>query len=220
MSNQLKNIDLIIFDLDGTLINSIPDLTVSLNYVASKNNKPGFSETEVKQLVGGGINNLLKKAFNLADDDIKLKEFFNLFMKHHEQNHSNYSKLYPNTKATLEYFKAKKLAVLSNKINHLTIAVAADYKIDKYFSIVLGATPELDKKPSGQPIEYILNKLNVNKKNAVMVGDSEPDIISGKNAGIYTIAVSGGYRSSSKLEAQHPDFIVDDIFEITKIINL
>ncbi|MFK5857125.1 MAG: HAD-IA family hydrolase [Bacteroidota bacterium] len=214
------NIDLIIFDLDGTLVNSIPDLTVSLNHVASLNSKSIFNESEVTHLVGGGISNLICKAFNISNNDPKFDIYFNQFMNHHEQSINTHSHLYKNTIEILEYFKTKKLAVLSNKINHLTKQVVVDFKIDSYFTLVLGATNGLAKKPSAEPILYILNKLNIQPSKAIMVGDSEPDIICAKNAGIKTIALTCGYRSKSQLEPLNPDYFINDLIELKSIIQI
>jgi len=212
------NIDLIIFDLDGTLVNSIPDLTISLNHVAKKINKPQFSEGEISSIVGGGITRLIEKSFNIPSNDLEFKNILNLFMKHHEQNCTNMSYLYKNTIEILEYFKSKKLAILSNKIDYLTKQVVSYYNIDSYFDIVLGATDELSKKPSPEPVLHILNTLNILPNNAIMVGDSEPDIICSKNAGIRSVALTSGYRSKAQLEPLKPDFLIDNIYDLKDII--
>ena len=212
------NIKLIIFDLDGTLVNSIPDLTDSLNHVAKLKNKTVFDERQITDIVGGGIVKLIENTFHINKEESCFNNYFDEFMKHHENNYSNRSHLYNQALDVLEYYKSKKLAILSNKIDYLTKQVAIDFKIDRYFDIILGATDGLPKKPSGEPILHILNELNILPTEAIMVGDSEPDIISAKNAGIKTVALTCGYRSKEQLEKLDPDFIIDDIIDLKSII--
>jgi len=212
-------VDLIIFDLDGTLVNSIPDLTDSLNHVANLNKLSLFDELKVIELVGGGIAKLIEESFNIDRSEEYFSIYFDQFMKHYEQNYSNRSHLYVNTLSILDYFKSKKMAILSNKVDYLTKQVVIDYSIDGYFNLVLGATQGILKKPSADPILYILNKLNINASKAIMVGDSEPDIISAKNAGIKSVALTSGYRSKNQLEKLNPDFIIDDIIDLKSIIE-
>ncbi len=211
--------DLIIFDLDGTLVNSIPDLTDSLNHVAKLHSLPYFNEKQVAESVGGGIKKLIQTAFNIQQNDVKFQEFFNEFMNHHEKNITNRSHLYKNSLEILNFYKDKKLAILSNKVDYLTKQVVVDFKIDNYFDFVLGATKTLQKKPSGEPIEYILNQLNVHPSAAIMVGDSEPDIMCAKNAGIKTVALTCGYRTANQLKPLKPDYMIDDIIELKTIIE-
>ena len=218
-SNVIMKVDLIIFDLDGTLVNSIPDLTNAINYVAKKNNLHVFNEIEISELVGGGVSRLIESAFNISSDETGFADYFNLFLNYYGSNHSNNSYLYDDVLDVLEHFKTKKLAILSNKLHVFTKQMVKDYKIDNYFDIVLGATDKLKKKPSAEPINYILQKLKISHNAAVIVGDSEPDIITAKKSGIYSIAVTYGYRSRTQLEQHKPDFIIDELTELKKIIE-
>ncbi len=212
-------VDLIIFDLDGTLVNSIPDLTLSLNHVAKIYNKSMFDELLVSKLVGSGLTKLIEEAFNISNQDKAFADFFDTFIAHYEQNYSNQSYLYNNAAEILVHFNGKKKALLSNKIDRITKQVVIDFNIGTYFDMVLGATDTLAKKPSGEPIHYIMDKLKVDPSSVVMVGDSEPDIMCAKNAGIKSIAVTYGYRSKKQLEHLNPDFIIDNIMELKSIIR-
>ena len=212
-------VDLIIFDLDGTLVNSIPDLTNAINHVAGENNLPVYNESEISDLVGGGVSNLIERAFNISSDESGFADYLNLFMEYYGKNHSKYSHLFKDVLDVLEYFKTKKLAILSNKLHIFTKKIVEDYGIDNYFDIILGATDKLEKKPSADPVNYILEKLRIPPKAAVIVGDSEPDVITAKNSGIYSIAVTYGYRSWTQLKAHNPDFIIDELVELKTIIE-
>jgi len=212
-------IDLIIFDLDGTLVNSIPDLTNAINHVATHNNMAVYSEIEVSEIVGSGITKLIERAFNVNKDDLSFSQYLDSFINFYSQNHSHHSHLYNNVKETLEHFKSKKLAILSNKLQPFTKQIVVDLNINNYFDLVIGATKDLAKKPSAEPINYILQKLKIEPAAAIMIGDSEPDILAARSAGIHSVAVTYGYRSRLQLEKHNPDFIIDDINELTEIVE-
>jgi len=212
-------VDLIIFDLDGTLVNSIPDLTNSLNHVASGFNRSMFDELLVSKLVGSGLTKLIEEAFNISNHEKGFDDYFNRFISHYEQNYSDKSYLYNNVNKILKYFIDKKIALLSNKIDYITKQVLIDFNIDTFFNLALGSTDNMAKKPSAEPVLYIMDKLKVAPSSVVMVGDSEPDIMCAKNAGIKSIAVTYGYRSKKQLEHLNPDFIIDDIMELKSIIR-
>jgi phosphoglycolate phosphatase len=210
---------LLIFDLDGTLMNSIPDLCMALNYTAQRFGTKEFDESRVVKLVGGGVRKLVQDAFDLDQSSDLFSEYFDVFMACYSENHSKQSHLFEGVLETLENFKGKKMAILSNKHDQFTKQIAIDYGIDKYFEIILGATDKLRKKPSAEPIEFILRQTNTPKSMAVMIGDSEADIRTAKNSGISSIAVTYGYRTKERLLLEKPDFICNSINELKQIIE-
>ena len=212
-------IELIIFDLDGTLVNSIPDLTDSINHVCKLKNMVLISEEKVAARVGGGIVQLLEDLFDIDKDNDEFNSFMDPFMSYYEVNQTNRSFLYKNVKETIEKLSVKKLAVLSNKFDSFTKQIIKDFELNEYFDSVLGTTNKLAKKPSAEPVNYIINELGVSTDKVVFVGDSENDIKCAKNSGIRSIAVTYGYRSRTQLELLKPDYIIDDISELSSIIN-
>lgn len=212
-------IDLLIFDLDGTLVNSIPDLTVALNFTAEKFELKVFSEAEVQVMVGGGIRKLIEDAFGEKRNTFNYQQYYNCFMDYYAQNHSNKSHLFEESLEVINHFKDKKLAILSNKFDKFTKKMARDYHIDKFFYVVLGATENIKKKPSAEPIDFILKETGVQKEFAIMIGDSEQDIRAAKNAGIKSAAVTYGYRTKDQLKELKPDYFCNNLMELTKIIE-
>lgn len=211
--------DLIIFDLDGTIMNSIPDLTNAINCVADQYSFSVYSEDKVGELVGGGVVELVEKAFNTSKNDINFSNYYDLFMEHYGKNHSNCSHLFDGVIEVLEHFETKKLAILSNKLQMFTEQMAKDYDIYRYFDIILGATDGMAKKPSSEPIDFIVKRLGGDRKTTIMVGDSEPDIQTAKNSGIRSVAVTYGYRTKEQLSAFEPDRIIDKITDLITIIK-
>jgi phosphoglycolate phosphatase len=211
-------IDLIIFDLDGTLVNSIPDLTDSINHVCKLKNTAFMSEESIAAKVGGGIIQLLEDAFGIDKDTDEFKSYMDPFMDYYGKNQTNRSFLYDNVRDTIKKLSIKKLAVLSNKFDGFTKQIIKDFRLDEYFDLVLGTTNDLAKKPSAEPVNYIMNTLGISTDRVFFVGDSENDIKCAKNSGIKSVAVTYGYRSKEQLEVLNPDFIIDDISELTTII--
>jgi phosphoglycolate phosphatase len=217
--NQISQIDLIIFDLDGTLINSIPDLTDALNHVSKTKQYYSFTQSQVAKMVGGGVHQLIERAFEVKKSDVEFLSFFNSFLDYYNNHHSNLSYLYPGVSETLHHFRPKKLAILSNKMEVFTKQIVKDFDLNQYFDMVVGARDGLAKKPSAEPIHHILQKLDIAPGKAAMVGDSEADILAAKKAGAKSIAVTYGYRSKQQLSTLQPDFIIEAITELIPIIK-
>lgn len=213
------NIDLIIFDLDGTLVDSIPDLSDSLNYAAKKLGYPLIAEKEVPALVGNGVRALISKAFELTIGTPDFEKAQEAFMEYYSQNLTTRTVFFPNVEDTIFHFSQKKLAILSNKPDHFTKPIIEALGLQKHFEIVLGANKHMERKPSAEPIQYIMNKLGVLPEKTLMVGDGDADVMAGKNAGVNTCAVSYGYRSAAELELLQPDFLLDDIGQIRSLIQ-
>ena len=214
------NIDLLIFDLDGTLVDSKLDLSDSLNYSAKKLGYQQVPESEIPNMVGDGVRALISRAFHIPLNSSELRTALDAFMEYYKEHLINRTIFYPNVKETIEHFKDKKLAVLSNKPDGFTKPIIQQLGLGKYFDLVLGATETLERKPSAEPIKYILNQLNVAPDRAIMIGDGDADVMAGKNAEIKTCALTYGYRTRSELEELHPDLILDDIGELKNHISM
>ncbi|HFA47658.1 MAG TPA: HAD family hydrolase [Bacteroidetes bacterium] len=210
----MKNIELIIFDLDGTLVNSQFDLADAVNYALKNMGRPLIEYEQVPDMVGSGVRKLLELA--LGDfTDIELGEARKLFDLYYSKNYTNKTACYSGVPETLRYFNKKKKAVYSNKIHAYTVEIISGLGLSQYFDIIMGARPELYlPKPSPEGVLYILNKLNIQPENAIMVGDSTHDIHAAQAAGLRTCAVSYGYRPLPVLEKAKPDFLIDRMEEL------
>lgn len=215
------NIELIIFDLDGTLVNSIYDITDSLNCVLTTFNYKPIDYVSAQQLVGGGTLKLVQKAFgDKANDADFIEKAHGLFTENYLHNLTNKTLPYEGVLNVLQHFKHKKKAVLSNKPHALTVKIIKELHLDRYFAMVLGSNEALySSKPSGEGILHILSELKTQPKNALMVGDSVHDIQAGKNAGIATCAVTYGYRTKEVLLCETPDYTIDHVQELAHLLK-
>lgn len=214
--------DILIFDLDGTLIDSAPDLRKAANKVLSKHGRRPISMEETKKFVGNGAAKLMERAFRatgkeVPDNDIeKLTQDFLAFYDGHEADET---RPYEGVVATLETLKDKgyRMALCTNKPHQPTNNLLKDLGLDRFFEIVLGGDMLDHKKPHPQMILWILDKMGCEKKQAIMIGDSPNDITGARNAGIRNIAVSYGYRKVP-VEDLQADHVIDhfpDLLHLT-----
>ena len=213
----MNNLELIIFDLDGTLIDSERDLANSVNYCLRHFDIPELSLEEVKSNVGHGVRFLMEQCLPEEHRDLT-DEALALFKEHYFENCSTNTLIYDGVIEFLEKHKSKKMAVLTNKIYRPTKKILVDLKLDQYFKVVVGGDTFQTKKPDTEGIDFILSELGVAKENAIMIGDGVPDIQVAKNAGVPVVAILGGITSSEKLTVENPDFTVKsfrDLFDHT-----
>jgi phosphoglycolate phosphatase len=208
------NIELIIFDLDGTLAQSHFDLCDAANQVLAHYGRPLLSYEAVQPLLGSGLNALLQEALQTKDPK-QLAEAHKIFHDFYRKHYANKTIPYPGVKSTLAKLNGVKKAVFSNKSHPYTVGMIQKLGLEEYFERVVGTSPDgITHKPDPQGIFYILNELNIRPENTLMVGDSTHDIEAGKAAGTFTCAVSYGYRPLSLLLKMEPDLTVDSFGEL------
>lgn len=215
-----KMIELVIFDLDGTLVDSCEDIMQALNYCFEKKGIKGFSKEEVKRMVGEGVNRLIEKALKARGNTFLPKtqqEMIECFINYYRKHIADFSRVYPHVRETLEELKEVKKAVVSNKITELSVKSLEKLGLLKYFDFVAGSDFFSERKPSKIPIIETIKRFNTSPDKTIIVGDSEFDITAGKSAGVKTVAVTYGYREKQVLK--NADFIIDKFSDLVKILR-
>ena len=215
-----KKIKCILIDLDGTLINSGPDLIDSLNFVLKNQNIKPIEKRIIGSLVGGGAKAMITRTYQ----NLKLKPPLNIdslieeFLEFYFENCSNRSFLYPNVFNTLKKLKSKfKIALCTNKKQFITEKILMDFKIEEFFDCVLGSDSKIKLKPDTEMLEYCLNECQVVPEQAIMIGDSSNDIIPAKTLGMKSIYVTYGF---GKIEQSiKPDYVIDGFEEVLRVIK-
>ena len=216
----MENFKYIIFDLDGTLVDSGPDLLEALNYTLKKNNLEPIDNCHVGNLVGGGAEVMIKRGFSFYNKEVSLKKLPLLikeFLIYYKDNCSVYSKPYHGVIDTLKFLNSKryKLAVCTNKSQILAEKVLKELKLDRYFDLILGSSTNLKMKPDPEMLSYCVDFFGTNADNTIMVGDTFNDIIPSNKLKMRSIYVEYGYSEKKDINAT---FKVKHFQEILKYI--
>ncbi len=216
-------IKLAIFDLDGTLINSIEDLADAMNYALNELGFATHSLEKYNYFVGDGLKNLIIRAIpeNERTDGNFIK-VENLFSQYYSENYYKKTKIYNNIIELLNSLKLKgiKLAVASNKPDEFTKKIISKLFDKDLFDFVSGNKNGIPHKPNPQIINDLLSELKISRKNAVMIGDTNVDIFTGKNAEIHTIGCLWGFRDRAELEDAVADFIAENPLDIENALKI
>jgi phosphoglycolate phosphatase len=207
---------LIMFDLDGTLVDTVQDITDALNYALKPYGIKRLTVGDTMKLVGEGISRLIEKALPIEKRQFK-DEVTQRFIGYYSEHLTDKSREYPHVKETLKNLTGFKKAVISNKREDLSKRVIEELDLSEYFDLIIGSDTAGERKPSAVPILYVISKLGVSPEESIIVGDSNFDIEAGKKAGIKTIAVTYGYRLRKFLTGA--DYIIDDIRELVPLLR-
>jgi len=210
------SIKLIIFDLDGTLVDTSRDITNALNHALTSHGLNSLTVEETKRLVGEGITRLVEKIIgeNKAGER---EEIIKKFLAYYEEHLIDFSYSYPNVKETLKALNGYKKAVISNKRESLSKRVLEKLDLLRYFDMVVGSDTTPERKPSPVPVLYVLEHFHFHPDEAVIVGDSNFDIEAGKNAGVKTVAVTYGFRDRRYLSEAAG--IIDDMGDLPALLD-
>ncbi len=217
----------ILFDLDGTLVDSSRDITTSINLTLKQLGYDPITLNQSNSFVGDGIRMLVKRALgksiynderHIIEHDL-LSEADKIYRKYYALHVLDTTLPYPGVVDTLNRITGLKLAVISNKAVVYVNEIMIHFQLDKYFRFILGGDSLGLKKPDPYPLLYVAQQFNIDPQQCLMVGDSEKDIIAGKAAGMNTCAVTYGMRIEKSLKEQQPDFILSDFSSINSIVG-
>jgi phosphoglycolate phosphatase len=210
------SLNLIIFDLDGTLVDTVQDITNALNYALMSHDIKTLTVKETMKLVGEGVTRLVEKVLPAGKEHLKddvMKKFLKYYSEHLIEN----SKEFPHVRETLESLNHFKKAVLSNKREVLSKQLLEELDLEKYFNIIVGSDTAGEKKPSPVPVLYVISKLRVRPEESIVVGDSYYDIKAGKMAGTKTVAVTYGYQPKEILK--EADYMIDNLRKLVPLVQ-
>jgi phosphoglycolate phosphatase len=211
----MRPIRLLIFDLDGTLVNTLEDIAASVNHTLGRLGRGPISLDAVRQYVGDGIELLMTRS--LGGKTGNIEEAVRIYKEHHRQHLVVRSTLYPSVKETLEHFSPVPMAVISNKAMEFVGPLLDRLGIGGYFGLVIGADSGLPLKPAPDAVQKIMAEFSAPRERTVIVGDGTTDVRAGKAAGVITCSVTYGFRSEEELRKAGPDHVLHDIAELKKM---
>jgi len=211
----MKFIELLIFDLDGTLINTLEDISESVNFMLARLGRQPIDADSVRRYVGDGVNLLMERS--LGGRSERISEAVAIYRDHHRRNLTVHATLYPSVKETLEYFKGIPKAVITNNRMEFCRPLLEHLGIVEQFKKLIAADDGLPLKPAPDAILNIMSECAATKDGTAIVGDGVTDIQAGKAAGITTCAVTYGFRSEQELKKAAPDYVIRDFSELQKL---
>lgn len=225
--HENEPIQAFLFDLDGTLIDTVPQLHAAVQFAMQCNDFPSVTLEQVRGWIGNGVDILLYRAISQNSDyhvpatDVftKIKQSFNeSYMQGIKQNY----RLYSDVIKTLKFLHAAglKLAVVTNKPDPFVKPLLADAGILNYFSVTLGGGVLKEKKPHPAPLLHVCELMNIDFGSAVMVGDSKNDIEAAHAAGIRSVGLTYGYNYSEPIEASHPNWVFDRFEQLADLVSV
>ncbi|MEL0633056.1 phosphoglycolate phosphatase [Pseudoalteromonas carrageenovora] len=211
--------DVALFDLDGTLVDSVYDLYIAINLTLSDLAFPIVSQSLVESWVGNGVETLVMRALS---GDMQISEHLDetlsnkaiiLFYQHYEQQVGEYSVLYQHVETGLSALRGMPKALITNKARIFTEKLLDKLSLTSHFEVIV-CGDDMAKKPSPEPLLFACNKLNVEPSKAIMIGDSKSDILAAHAAKIDVIALNYGYNQGEKLSDFNPQYLCDNFLDI------
>ena len=207
----------LIFDLDGTLVDSKKDLTASVNYIRTRFDLPVLTEQEIARFIGNGALMLIRRALDTKATEDNVQAGLQMFLSYYRAHMLDSSALYPGVRETLDRLSDCKLAVLTNKPVHFSCAMLDGLGIYRHFVAVYGGNSFDHKKPDPVGIYQILSDTKGQREKTWMIGDSAVDVLTGRNAGVLTCGVTYGYATETFKDAQ-PDFLIERFSELERLV--
>lgn len=211
--------DLAIFDMDGTILNTIEDLADSLNVSLKHFGCPERSLAEVKAFVGNGIRLLIERGVPSGMDEERIDEVHRYFMEHYKKHCMDKTRPYEGIPDLLCRLRREgcRTAVVSNKADS-AVKILADKYFNGLFDIAVGERPGILKKPSPDSVNDILSQLGIERHRSVYIGDSEVDIATARNACMDGIIVEWGFREAEFLREQGASVLVRTPEQLLRLI--
>lgn len=220
--NKLNDIQAIAFDLDGTLVDSVPGLALAAQRMLDDLSLPTVSNEQVKNWVGNGVDVLLERILKSVNGSENVFEHAKqLFNRHYDDVIDQGTQLFPHVISTLAYLKQNQypMALVTNKPKQFLPALLKSLQLEPYFSLVLGGGDVIKLKPHPAPLYQVMATFGLYHDQLLFVGDSKNDICAAKNAQCKTVGLTYGYNYGESITESHPDYVFDDFKDILTLLS-
>lgn len=222
---MIKKPEMILIDVDGTLVDSVPDLAYCVDEMMKQLDMPVRGEAAVRDWVGNGVERLTRRALiNQLDgepDDALFEKAYPIFLELYAENTSKRSMLYPGVREGLDYMRSAgyKMGCVTNKAEQFTLPLLGDLGIQDEFEIIICGDTLAEKKPHPLPLLHAAEFFKVDPENALMLGDSVSDVKAARAAGFQIICMSYGYNHGVDIRDSNPDAVIDSMAELQGILD-
>lgn len=213
---SLADFDLLLFDLDGTLVDSAPDITLAVDATLAARHWPVAGLERVRSWVGNGSRKLIERAltFAIGEFNTDLHEAVHSeFLLEYAKHNGPETRVFDGVYECLQHCQRAhiKMACVTNKPEHLAKQLIGHLDMARYFAIVIGGDTFPQRKPDPTALRYCCEQLGVPVSRTLMVGDSETDVLSARAAGMKVLCVSYGYNRNGPVSESNPDWVVDNL---------
>ena len=215
---------MVLIDVDGTLVDSVPDLAYCVDQMMARLGRPPHGEAAVRNWVGNGVERLVRRALIGALDgepaEADYERAYPIFLDLYAENTSGRSMLYPGVQEGLEYLSANgyPLGCVTNKAAQFTEPLLKDLGVYDAFEIVVSGDTLPKKKPDPLPLLYAAEHFGVEPRDALMIGDSVSDVKAARAAGFHIICMSYGYNHGQDIRLAEPDAVIDSMAELPRLV--
>ncbi|MCU7843605.1 MAG: phosphoglycolate phosphatase [Candidatus Thiodiazotropha sp. (ex Monitilora ramsayi)] len=222
---MIKNPKMILIDVDGTLVDSVPDLAFCVDEMMKQLGRPTHGETKVRDWVGNGVERLVRRALigqlNGEPDEADFQQAYPIFLDLYAENTSQRSLLYPGIREGIDYLKAKgyRLGCVTNKAAQFTLPLLKDLGVHDDFELIVAGDTLPKKKPDPLPLLHAAERLGVLPNEALMIGDSQSDVKAARAAGFQIVCMSYGYNHGEDIRNYNPDAVIDALTEISSLLE-
>jgi len=217
--------EMILLDVDGTLVDSVPDLAFCVDAMMERLGRPSHGEAKVRDWVGNGVERLVRRALigqlDGEPDEADFEQALPIFLELYRENTSGRSFLYPGIREGLYYLRGAgyPLGCVTNKAAQFTEPLLCDLGVRDCFDIVVSGDSLPRKKPDPMPLLHAAEHFGVNPGDAMMVGDSVSDVKAARAAGFAIVCVSYGYNHGVDIRTAEPDAVIDSLIEIRGLLE-
>ncbi len=222
---MLKKPQMVLIDVDGTLVDSVPDLLYCVNEMLKQLGMPAHTEASVRQWIGNGVERLTRRALigqlDGEPDDALFERAYPIFLELYKENTSKRSCLYPGVVEGLDYLQrvGYKLGCVTNKAEQFTHPLLKDLGVFERFAIVISGDTLEKKKPDPMPLLHVAEHFGVAPGDALMLGDSVSDVKAARAAGFQIVCMSYGYNHGVDIREANPDAVIDSMAELEGLLE-
>ncbi|MCP3871483.1 MAG: phosphoglycolate phosphatase [Gammaproteobacteria bacterium] len=221
----MNSTEMILIDLDGTLVDSVPDLAFCIDGMMTELERPTHGESRVRDWVGNGVERLVKRALvgqlEGEPDPLDFKRAYPVFMDLYDKHNGARSKLYPGVLEGLKKLAADNyhLGCVTNKAAQFSVPLLKALDIHRYFSLVISGDTLPEKKPHPMPLLHGASHFNTDPAHALMLGDSVSDVKAARAAGFPIICVNYGYNHGADIRDANPDAVIASFTELETLLT-
>ncbi|MDY6980124.1 MAG: phosphoglycolate phosphatase [Pseudomonadota bacterium] len=222
---MIKKPEMVLIDVDGTLVDSVPDLAYCVDEMMKQLGMPEHGEAKVREWVGNGVERLTRRALigqlEGEPDEALFDRAYPIFLELYAENTSKRSKLYPGVSEGLAYLKQAgyRLGCVTNKAEQFTVPLLKTLGVYDDFEIVVSGDTLPQKKPDPMPLLHVAEFFGVKPEQALMIGDSVSDVTAARAAGFQIVCMSYGYNHGVDIREANPDAVIDSMAELPDLLK-